>query len=257
MAWSKFPYPDDAYEYTPVTLEKAWGQLHAGDVEPFPGQAALVDAWRDFHAGRFEAATHSGLKQGMGGYTVAAKATCIHANYLETGKGRKQALFDAVVARCEELQAAQPDNANGYYWHAYALGRRAQSLSVLAALSQGIGSRIRHSLETVLSLAPEHADAHIALGVYHAEVVTKVGGVVAGLTYGASREASIRHFERALALNPDSAIAHVEYANALAMLDRKDGLERALDLCTKASGLTPRDAMERLDIELARQELKE
>ena len=255
MAWSKFPYPDDAYEYTPLSLKKTWGRLHAGDVEPFPARAALVDAWRDFHAGRFDAATHYGLKEGIAGYTVAAKATCIHAQYLEKARGRKNALFDAVAARCEELQAEQPGNPNAYYWHAYALGRRAQGLSVLAALSQGIGSKIRHALETVIRLAPAHADAHIALGVYHAEVVTKVGGVVAGLTYGASREASIHHFERALALNPDSAIAHIEYANALAMLDRKAGLGRALDLCTKASTLKPCDAMERLDSELARQEL--
>lgn len=257
MPWTRFPYPDDAYEYTPASLKKAWGRLHAGDAEPWPGQAALVEAWRDFHAGRFEAAAQHGLKQGSAGVTVAAKATCIHANYLEKGNGRKHALFDAVAAHCEALQAEQPDNPNAYYWHAYALGRRAQGLSVLAALSQGTGSRIRQGLETVLSLAPAHADAHIALGVYHAEVVAKVGGVVAGLTYGASRDAGIRHFEQALALNPDSAIAHVEYAKALAMLDRKAGLERATALCRKASGMRARDAMERLDIELARQEIEE
>lgn len=257
MVWSKFPYPDDAYEYTPATLKKAWTRLHAGDAEPFPEQAALVDAWRDFHAGRFEAAAQHGLKQGLAGYTVAAKATCIHANYLEKSKPRKHALYDAVAARCEEHQAREPDAPNAYYWHAYALGRRAQDLSVLAALTQGVGSRIRQSLETVLRLAPGHADAHIALGLYHAEVVTKVGGVVAGLTYGASRAEGLRHFEQALSLNPNSAIAHVEYANALVMLDGKKSLGRALELCTKASQLRPHDAMERLDIELARQEIEE
>ena len=257
MAWIKFPYPDDAFDYTPAALKKAWKRLHAGDAEPFPEEAALVEAWRDFHAGRFEAAAQHGLKQGLAGYTVAAKASCIYANYLEKSKSRKHALFDAVAARCEEQQSAQPDNPNAYYWHAYALGRRAQDLSVLAALTQGVGSRIRESLETTLRLSPAHADAHIALGLYHAEVVTKVGGVVAGLTYGASRAEGFRHFEEALSLNPDCAIAHVEYANAIVMLDGKKGLERALALCTKASQLRPHDATERLDIELARQELED
>jgi tetratricopeptide (TPR) repeat protein len=255
MTWSTFPYPDDAFEYSRATLKKAWARLHAGDAEPFPEQAALVDAWRDFHAGRFEAAAQHGLKHGLDGYTVAAKATCIYANYLEKNKARKQALFDAIAARCLEQQGSQPDNPNAYYWYAYALGRRAQALSVLAALTQGIGSRIRQGLETALRLAPAHADAHIALGVYHTEVVSKVGGVVAGLTYGASRSASMRHFDEALALNPDSAIAHVEYANAIAMLDGRKGLERATALCRKAAALRPHDAMERLDIDLARQEL--
>ena len=257
MAWAKFPYPDAAFEYTPASLKKAWAHLHAGDAEPYPAQAALVDAWRDFHAGRFEAAAQHGLQHGLAGYAVAAKASCIYANYLEKNKARKHALFDAVAVRCEEHQSRQPDNPNAYYWHAYALGRRAQDLSVVAALTQGVGSKIRKSLETVLRLSPAHADAHIALGLYHAEVVTKAGGVVAGLTYGASRTEGLAHFEQALALNPHSAIAHVEYANAIVMLDGKRGLERALALCRKASHLRPHDAMERLDIELARQELED
>lgn len=257
MAWKTFPYPDDAFLYTRTSLRKAWARLHAGDAEPFPAEAGLADAWLDFHAGRFEAATQKGLKHGLDGYTVAAKASCIYANYLETAKTHKRAFFDAVASRCIEQQTRQPDNPAGYYWHAYALGRRAQNLSVLAALTEGIGSQIRKGLETTLRLAPSHADAHIALGVYHAEVVAKVGGVVAQLTYGASRTASIKHFEQALTLNPGSAIAHVEYANALAMLDGKKSLPRATALCRKAASLEPRDAMERLDIELARQELDE
>jgi hypothetical protein len=256
MAWERFPYPDDAFEYTPASLKKAWKRLHAGDAEHYPKEAALVEAWIAFHAGRFEAAARQGLEQGLAGYTVAAKATCIHANYLEESKPGKHALFDAVIARCREQQAQQADNPGAYYWYAYALGRQAQDQSVLAALSQGTGGRIRDSLETVLRLSSRHADAHIALGVYHAEVVAKVGALLAGLTYGASREASIRHFDKALALNPDSAIARVEYANALALLDGKKGLEQAIMLCKEASGMRPHDAMERLDIELARQEFQ-
>jgi tetratricopeptide (TPR) repeat protein len=257
MPWARFPYPDDAYEYTPASLKKAWKRLHAGDAEPYPKEAALVDAWIAFHAGRFQAAMREGLEQGLAGYTVAAKATCIHANYLEESKPAKHALFDAVIARCEEQQAQQPDKPGASYWYAYALGRQAQELSVLAALRQGVGGKIRNSLETVLRLSPGHADAHIALGVYHAEVVAKVGALLASLTYGASREASIRHFDKALALNPHSAIARVEYANALALLDGKKGMDRAIMLCKEASGMRAHDAMERLDIELARQELQD
>jgi hypothetical protein len=257
MEWARFPYPDDAYEYTPASLKKAWKRLHAGDAEPYPEEAALVDTWIAFHAGRFQAAARQGLEQGLAGYTVAAKATCIHANYLEESKSGKRALFVAVVARCEQQQAQQPDNPGAYYWYAYALGRQAQDQSVLAALRQGTGGKIRSSLDTVLRLSPRHADAHIALGVYHAEVVAKVGALLAGLTYGASREASIRHFDKALALNPHSAIARVEYANALALLDGKKGMDRAIMLCKEASGMRAHDAMERLDIELARQELQD
>jgi tetratricopeptide (TPR) repeat protein len=256
MTWTAFPYPDPNYDYTPASLGKAWKLLHTGDAEPFPEEAAVVRAWVEFHAGRFEAAARQGLKLGTAGYAVAAKATCIHANYLEPSVTRQATLFDAVLARSEQQQACQPDNPAGYYWFAYALGRKAQRISVLQALAQGAGGRIRKSLETVLRLEPRHADAHIALGLFHAEIVSKVGALAARLSYGASKEAGLRHFAQALELNPGSAIARVEYANALAMLDGKRKLGQAIALCEQAAALLPHDAMERLDIELAKTELQ-
>ena len=83
MAWKKFPYPDNAYVYTPLSLETAWQRLHAGDAEPFPAQAALVQAWIAYHAGDFERAAKLGLAVGVPGYSVAHKATCMHATHLE------------------------------------------------------------------------------------------------------------------------------------------------------------------------------
>jgi hypothetical protein len=38
-----------------------------------------------------------------------------------------------------------------------------------------------------IKLEPQRADAH-ALGVYHAEILDKVGAVLAGLTYGVKKE---------------------------------------------------------------------
>ena len=93
MAWTKFPHPDDAYVYTAATLKKHWARLHAGDAEPFPKDAAVVDAWIAFHAGEFEKAAKLGLAAGMAGYSVANKATCIYANYLEKNEKKKLAMF--------------------------------------------------------------------------------------------------------------------------------------------------------------------
>lgn len=257
MAWIRFPYPDDAYVYTAAGLKKAWKRLHAGDVEAFPKDEAIVDAWIAFHAGEFEKAARLGLEAGMDGYAVANKATCIYANYLERGKEKKTALFEKVAARCEEQQEEQPKNAAGFYWHAYALGRYSQAISVMKALAEGIGNKVHASLDAALKLAPQHADAHIALGVYHAEIIDKVGALVGRLTYGANREDCIRHFKTALELNPASAIARVEYANALVMLDGKKKVHEAIALCEEAAALPPHDAMERLDVERANEQLEE
>lgn len=257
MAWNKFPYPDPSYKYSAASLRKAWPRLHAGDAEPWPSDAAITKAWAAFHAGDFESAARQGLAAGPPGYAPANKASCIHAAYLETSRADKHQRLLEVARRCEQQQEQEPGNAAAWYWHAYALGRYSQDISVVKALAEGIGSKVKDSLEAALELAPRHADAHTALGVYHAEVISKIGSLIGGLTYGASDDKAIRHFKAALALNPGSAIARLEYANGLLLLDARHNAAEARALRREAAATTPHDAMERLDLELARQALKE
>jgi tetratricopeptide (TPR) repeat protein len=255
--WAKFPYADRKYVQTAASLKKAWDRLHRGDLEPMPKDAAVVDAWIAFHAGEFDKAAEKGLASGGAGITVANKATSIYANYLEENEKKKLALFEEVAARAGQQQAAEPKNANAYYWQAYALGRYAQGISITKALTQGIGGRVKSALETAIRLAPKHADAHIALAAYHAEVIDKVGAMIGGLTYGAKKDTALKLYETALKLAPDSAIARIEYANGLVMLEGKKGLAKAEKLYAEAAACEPHDAMERLDVELAKAELED
>jgi hypothetical protein len=257
MAWAKFPYPDPAYSYTAASLKRAWPRLHAGDAEPFPDQPEVLEAWLAFHAGDFEAAAQAGIAAGVDGYAAANKATCIHSVYLERSSQKRRARLLEVAERCEEQQDSDPHNPAGWYWHACALGRYAQDISIPSALAQGIAPRVRSSLEKTLEREARHADAHVALGVFHAEVIDKVGALVGKLTYGASRDAALRHFETALRLNTRSAIARVEYANALMMLDGEGCEQKAMLLCEQAASVQPLDAMEQLDAERARKQLEE
>lgn len=256
-SWAKFPYADKKHVYTAATLKKAWDRLHRGDQEPFPKDEAVVDAWIAFHAGDFQRAAELGLKAGGAGLVAANKATAIYANYLEENDKTKLALFEQVAERAEQQQSDEPKNANAFYWHAYALGRYAQGISIAKALAAGIGGRVKASLETAVKLAPKHADAHIGLGTYHAEIIDKVGAMVGGLTYGAKKDTGLKHFETALKLNPDSAIARIEMANGLVMLDGKKALAKAEALYSEAAACEPMDAMERLDVELAKAELED
>ncbi|MCW2282375.1 tetratricopeptide (TPR) repeat protein [Rhodoblastus acidophilus] len=253
LKWKRFPYSDDAYSYEGAALEKNWPRLHAGDREPFPEDERVQDAWRAYHRGDFETAARQGEVLGALGANVAAKAINIYASYLVEDREDKIALFQRAAALAESLQ--QSDNANAWYLHAQALGRYSQCISVAKALAQGLGGKIKHALETALRLEKRHADAHIALGAYHAEVVDKIGGMIASLTYGASKEAAVKHFEEALKLNPTSAIARMEYANALAMLFGAPKLKQATALYEEAAKCVPADAMERLDVEAAKAEL--
>ena len=253
--WTAFPHPDKAYVRDDAALKKHWARLHRGDAEPQPKDKAVLEAWRAYHAGDFGKAVEAGLAAGLAGYNAANKAACIYANYLEKSDKRKLEIYQEVAARCEELQAAEPKNANAFYLHAYALGRYGQGISVTKALAQGLGGKVRDSLETTLKLQARHADAHIALGAFHAEVIDKVGAMICGMTYGVKRESSLTHFRKALELNPDSAIARIEYANALVMLEGKKAMKQAEQLYAEAAACEPQDAMERLDVELAREEI--
>jgi tetratricopeptide (TPR) repeat protein len=255
--WSKFPHAEKAYDYAGAALKKNWARLHRGDCEPFPADEEVQEAWRLYHKGEFRKALDLGTGCGPAGYDAANKAAAIYANYLERDEAKKLAIFQEVAARAEELQRAEPKNPNAWYLHAYALGRYSQGISVVTALAQGLGGKIKESLTRALKLEPGHADAHIALGAYHAEVIDKVGALVGGVTYGASKDRSVEHFKKALELNPDSAIARIEYANGLVMLFGKGKLEQAGALYEEAAACQPADAMERLDVEMARAELEE
>ena len=256
-AWIKFPHADKAFVYAGAALKKNWERLHRGDCEPFSAEATVQEAWRLYHQGEFHRACEAGLAAGLDGYNAANKAAMIYATYLEDDDQRKLELFQAVSARCEKLQHVQPENANAHYFQAYALGRYSQGISVLNALTHGLGGKIKAALEAALKLEPKHAEAHSALGAYHAEVIDKVGAMVGKLTFGASKELAVRHFESALKLAPDSAIACIEYANALVMLFGPSKMDQAVKLYQKAAATTPVEAMELLDVELAKSELED
>ena len=254
--WTAFPYDSDAYRHDAASLKKHWARLHAGDVEPFPKDAAVIEAWALFHAGDFQKAAEAGLKAGGAGITVANKAQAIYANYLEKSEKKKLELFLEVAERAEAQQAEEPKNAGAYYWQAYALGRYSQGISVAKALAQGLGGKVKTALETAIKLAPKHADAHIALGTFHAEVIDKVGKLL-GKTQGADAATGLKMFQQALKLNPSSAIARVEYANGLVMLEGDKKMKEAEKLYAEAAACEPADAMERLDVEMAKAELEE
>lgn len=255
-AWTRFPHADKAYVYAGASLKKNWERLHHGDREPWPADVAVQEAWRLYHQGEFQKACEAGLAAGVDGYNAANKATMIYATYLEDDQRFKLELLQGISARCDELQRVQPKNANAHYFQAYALGRYSQGISVIKALTDGLGGRIKSALEASLRLDPKHAEAHIALGAYHAEVVDKMGAMVGKLTYGASREVAIKHFDTALKLLPDSAIARIEYANALVLLFGDKRIDDATDFYEKAAAMIPVEAMEKLDVELAKSELE-
>jgi tetratricopeptide (TPR) repeat protein len=252
--WTAFPHLGE-YPFDAASVKKHWARLHAGDAEPLPRDRAVLEAWALFHSGEFQKAAEAGLEAGGDGITAANKATAIYANYLEKKEKNKLELFMETAQRAEAQAAQDANNANAWYWQAYCLGRYSQGISVAKALAQGLGTKVKDALEKTIKLQPKHADAHIALAAFHAEVIDKVGSLIGGMTYGAKRETGLKLYQDALKLNPTSAIAMIEYANGMVMLEGERRMKEATKLYEQAAGSKPMDAMERLDVELARAEL--
>lgn len=276
--WAAFPQPNKAFDYSGDKLAKAWAKLHAGDQEPFPdeahvgkllkgnsklGKAAdagkiaaqLQEGWTAYHAGEFQHAFELGDALGALGATLANKAIGIHAVYLIEDEKEKLKRFEGVAKRAEEAIAALPKEANSHYFRAFGLGRYSQLISIAKALSQGLAGKVKESLDATLKLAPKHAEAHTALGLYHAEIVGKIGGMIASLTYGAKASSAEEHCKTALKLTPDSPIALIEYANALMLIHGDKKEDEAAELYAKAIKLKPKDAMEALDIAAAKEQM--
>ena len=254
--WVKFPHADKAFVFDAAGLKKHWTRLHKGDCEPFPKDAAIVEAWRHYHAGDFQQAVEAGNAAGGAGVNAAVKAQAVYANYLEKADSAKLALFEEAAGWADARRGAAAKDANAHYLYAFALGRYSQGISVAKALAQGFGGKIKGALLAAHKLEPKHAEAWTAYGAYQAEVIAKVGGIVAGVTYGAKKDAAIDCFQQAVKLFPESPIAHIEYANGLMLLFGKGTVDEATALYEKAAAAKPADAMERLDVELAKAELE-
>jgi tetratricopeptide (TPR) repeat protein len=253
-SWTAFPRLGD-FDYDADSLPREWARLHGGDAEPLPADPKVLAAWVLFHKGEFERAAQAGLAAGGAGITVANKATSMYANYLESREKARLDLFLQAAQRAEQQAEAEPDNPNTWYWYAYATGRYSQGISVAKALAQGLGGKVKDALERTIRLQPRHADAHAALGTFHAEVIDKVGSLIGGMTYGAKKETGLRMFQEALRLNTRSAVALIEYANGLVMLEGDRMFEQSTRLYQQAAAIEPLDAKEWLDVQHARAEL--
>lgn len=254
--WNDFPHDNAAFAFPGKKLHGAWDALHLGDCEPFPDEEELQDAWRCFHGGDFREAVERADAAGLAAHAVANKATGIYATYLEDNQQKQIKCFKSAIERAERAIGEFPQDANSHYFHAFNLGRYSQSISIVKALKMGIGGKIQKSLKRALELQPEHAEAHTAMGMYHAEIIDKVGKLIGGVTYGASESSAMSHFETALSLTPMSPIANIEFGNGLYLLYGDKKLDQVSDLYIKASEMKPLDAMEKLDIESALAELE-
>ncbi len=178
------------------------------------------------------------------GHALAAEALAIYAHYLAEQE-EKAPLLQRAMRSAETAIELDPGSAEAHLQSAHATGRYSQLFAPMKAMREGYPKRVRESIERAVELDPGHFGAHLSLGAWHAEAIGK-GGMMARALLGANRKAASAHFERAMALAPDSNVVLIEYASGVLMLERRKGRSEARDLLARAIELPPRDAFERI-----------
>lgn len=225
-----------------VFLTVAGALLSANPV----GAQSMNAARAAYSEGRFVEAAEIGEALGTSeGYALAAESLAIHGYYL-AAEDEQPELFARAISAADEAIRLDPDNPEGYFQSAHAVGREAQTVGVMEALNRGYARRTREAAEEALRLDPEMAEATLTMASWHAEIVNKMGGLVARVTYRATRRNALDYYEKALELAPDEIAVYLEYANGLLLLGRNRNREQARELLLRGIEIPPRDAHDRI-----------
>lgn len=273
IEWVAIDFPED-YLYADERLAQHWDRLHHSDREPWPDREsvalwlgengypeaeylvqALREAWRDYHAGRFESAWQRGRELGLPGAYVASRALGVHTMHLaDSDKHRELWKYNLDLLR-ELDRKDQLRTPNMNLALVYVAARYAQNIGIFQAMRQRSPNVLRQRLEAILEDAPDHPEAHLGLGGFHAELIGRLGATLARLGYDARAKSARQHYQRALELAPQSILIHVEYAHGVLMMDRDGARREAIALLENALELTPLDAAGHLEQQRAREML--
>lgn len=279
--WTPFSQPDPAYDYVGERLREAWPRLHAGDHEPFPDRAhiaelladeaqlgdaalgtdaeaiasGLQEAWRDFHRGDFRQAFERRMQLGPLGEPVANTADGVAAFFLMRDGPDRVTRCEALSQRAANLIDLLPLDPNSHYRYAWALGLLSRLLPTMQIVADGLGSKLHAALDAALELDSNHAEAHTALGLYHAGVIAKIGTALARLTWRIDPAAAEAHLRTAVRLTPDAPNAWLGLGIGLRLLDEHAHADEAEAALRKVVSLPAADARQALEIAYATSKL--
>lgn len=292
--WKPFPYEQSAFDYSGDKLRQAWPQLTRGFGAnyPFPDAdwvvtmattypkalemtvtgntgftgkpeeaeiyaSKLQDVWRLMFRGDFAEAKKQGLALGVGGQIPAMFAQVIYAMFLVPDQAEKHRLLEEVIDYTDQAGSLVQADTAAMFGRVYAKARLGEELSVPVVLKRGYTSQIPKELDALLAKQPQQPFALALYGGYEAGVIRKVGKLVGKMTYGVSADKMETYFARSFKESDNLPIGHYEYANALSYVYGDDEDRKAVEHLKLAVLIKPINAMEALEVEHAKQLLKQ
>ncbi len=264
--WHALPPGFPEFHYSEEELREAWRTLHHRDGLPWPDAdyvaewgeevddaeavaASLVEGWRHYHAGAFQRAYEIGTEAGPAGNLLAGRAWLTYASHIPEDPDTRAAMLAEGSERFKQRMQAR--NGEIPAWEhmgvALMLGQHSKNISTTRAVRDGIPGTVRDQLDQALEKHPDLPAALGTYGGYHTELIDRVGGMLARMTYGASRDAAREYFERALEADPGLIMARTEFGEALLRLDPDGNWGEAMQQLEQAIDTTPLDADDELE----------
>ena len=157
----------------------------------------------------------------------------------ERDEARRTSLSKSGEALARRSIRVNPQSADAHFSLARALGRR--------ALSVGVRDRVKYATDVraealeALRIDPNHPGALHVMGVWNAEVMRLNGvsrflakNVLGGRVFGeASWDRAVSYMERAVAVDPDRIVHHLDLGKIYADVGDKAKAEAQLDLAIR------------------------
>lgn len=210
--------------------------------------AKLQDVWRQVFRGDFAEAKQQGLALGIGGQVPAMLAQVVYAMFLVPNQEEKHKLLEEVIAYTDQAGELVQADSVAQFGRIYAKARLGEELSVPVVLKRGYTTQIPNELKALLAKQPQQPFALALYGGYEAGVIRKVGKMVGRMTYGVSADNMEQYFSRSFKSQDDLPIGHYEYANALTYVYGDDEQQKALQHLERAVAIQPISAMEALEV---------
>lgn len=217
--------------------------------------ARLQEVWRLLFRGDFAEAKRQGLALGVGGQVPALFAQVVYAMFLVPDQTEKHRLLEEVIAYTDQAGELVQADSVAQFGRVYAKARLGEELSVPVVLKRGYTAQIPKELQALLAKHPQQPFALALYGGYEAGVIRKVGKLVGRMTYGVSADNMEKYFSRSFQARDDLPIGHYEYANALRYVYGDDERAKALQHLERAVAIEPISAIEALEVARAQQML--
>lgn len=202
-----------------------------GDVKA----ATLQEAEIAYAEGRYlDAAQIAEKAGGAGGFAFAASSLNVHALYYADRRKRSE-LYQRAMGYAEKAIEIDSKSFIGHFELARAMGEYARGIGRVRAMNEKVVERIRQHLEIAISLNDNYADAHHALGRWHAGLIEAMGSFLGRSLFGAKKKNAIFHLERALELDPEGIEIHHGSAIGFLALGKRKYRKKAEFLLSRIS----------------------